>query len=182
MPEIRIVFVHVDYARYCARKRAKAAEPINIKSDSMEEGVVLYCCVEKNDEDSPASVIENSTGEIIRRLEMIKAKRVMIYPYAHLANDLSSPETAIEILTGLENSLKDRGLEVKRAPFGWYKELETKSKGHPLSDLSITVCPVVCPTTACPTTACPENEQECGMLCPFCHKQIEKKDAVSSIL
>jgi Threonyl-tRNA synthetase len=107
----------------------------------MEEGVVLFCCSEKIDEDNPHIVIENATKEIIKRLEMIKSKRVMIYPYAHFTSDLSSPETAIEILTGLENSLKEQGLEVKRAAFGWYKELEIKIKGHPLSNLSITALP-----------------------------------------
>ena len=101
---IRIVFVHVDYVRYCARKKTKAAEPINLKRDSMEEGVVLFCCAEKIDEDNPHNVIENATLEIIRRLEMIKAKKVLIYPYAHFTNDLSSPETANKILTSPFNN------------------------------------------------------------------------------
>lgn len=107
----------------------------------MEEGVVLLCCSEKIDENNPNNVVENATAEIIRRLEMIKVKKVLIYPYAHLTNDLSSPETAMEILTSLERSLKWRDLEVKRAAFGWYKELEMKIKGHPLANLSITALP-----------------------------------------
>ncbi len=49
---------------------------------------------------------------------MIKAKKVMIYPYFHFTSDLSSPEIAIKILTGLESSLKELDLEVKRAAFG----------------------------------------------------------------
>jgi hypothetical protein len=138
---IRIVFVHVDYVRYCTKKKSKAAESINLKRDSMEEGVVLFCCTERKDEDNPPNVVGNATQEVIKRLEMIKAKKVLIYPYAHFTNDLSSPKTAIDILTGLENSLKEKDIEVKRAPFGWYKELEMKSKGHPLSNLSITVLP-----------------------------------------
>jgi len=50
--KIRIVFVHVDYVRYCAKKKTKTAEPINVKRDYMEEGVVLFCRAEKIDEDS----------------------------------------------------------------------------------------------------------------------------------
>lgn len=34
------------------QKENKTAEPINIIRDSMEEGVVLFCCAEKIDEDS----------------------------------------------------------------------------------------------------------------------------------
>jgi len=133
----------------------------------MEEGVVLFCCSEKIDENNPNNVIENATSEIIKRLEMIKAKKVMVYPYAHFTNDLSSPETAIEILTGIESSLKERDLEVKRAAFGWYKELEMKIKGHPLSNLSI--------------TALPDSKQKSENFCPVYSNRIEKKNYVSSI-
>ena len=123
---------------------------------------VLFCCAEKIDEDNPHNVIENATLEVIRRLEMIKTKKVMIYPYAHFTNDLSNPETAIEILTGLESSLKERDIEVKRAPFGWYKELEMRSKGHPLSNLSITVFP--------------DKKQESGIFCQMQGYQLEIQD------
>lgn len=125
----------------------------------MEEGVVLFCCTEKIDEDNPPNVIGNATQEVIKRLEMIKAKKVLIYPYAHFTNDLSSPEIAIDILNGLESSLKEQDLEVKRAPFGWYKELEMKSKGHPLSNLSISVLP--------------DNKQKTGIFCQTNSNQLE---------
>lgn len=131
----------------------------------MEEGVVLFCCSEKIDENNPSSVIKNATTEIIRRLEMIKIKRVMIYPYAHFTSDLSNPDTAIKILTGLENSLKELDLEVKRAAFGWYKELEIKIKGHPLSNLSI--------------TALPDNKQKHEIFCPSYHNQAEGRSSGS---
>ena len=165
---IRIVFVHVDYVRYCTKRKTKTAEAFKLKRDSMEEGVVLFCCSEKIDEDNPHNVIENATTEVIRRLELIKTKKVMIYPYAHFTSDLSSPETAIKILTGLESSLKKRDLEVKRAAFGWYKELEIKIKGHPLSNLSI--------------TALPDSKQNSEIFCPEYRNQVETKDSVSSIL
>jgi hypothetical protein len=47
--------------RYCTKKKAKAAEPIDFKKDSMEEGVVLFCCTEKIDEDNPPNVVGNAT-------------------------------------------------------------------------------------------------------------------------
>jgi threonyl-tRNA synthetase len=160
--DIRIVFVHVDYVRYCTKKKTKAAEPIDLKRDSMEEGVILFCCTEKIDEDNPHNVVGNATLEVIKRLEMIKAKKVLIYPYAHFTNELSSPETAIDILNSLESSLKEQDLEVKRAPFGWYKELEMKSKGHPLSNLSITVFP--------------DGKQKSGIFCQKQGNQLEIQD------
>ena len=160
--KIRIIFVHVDYVRYYIKTKTKVAESIAVKKDYMEECVVLFCCAEKIDEDNPHNVIENAILEVIRRLEMIKTKKVMIYPYAHFTNDLSNPETAIEILTGLESSLKERDIEVKRAAFGWYKELEMKSKGHPLSNLSITVFS--------------DKKQKSDTFCPPSHNQVEIQD------
>jgi hypothetical protein len=56
----------------------KIAETVKLERDSMEEGVVLFCCMEKIDEDSPYNVIENAAAEVIRRLEMIKTKKIMI--------------------------------------------------------------------------------------------------------
>ncbi|MBM4237849.1 MAG: threonine--tRNA ligase, partial [Euryarchaeota archaeon] len=41
-----------------------------------------------------------------------------------------------EMLKAVETSLKEMGLEVKRAPFGWYKAFRISCKGHPLSELS----------------------------------------------
>ena len=160
--KIRIIFVHVDYVRYYIKTKTKVAEPIAVKKDSMEECVVLFCCAKKIDEDNPHNIVENATLEVIRCLEMIKTKKVMIYTYAHFTNDLSNPKTAVEILTGLESSLKERDIEVKRAAFGWYKELEIRSKGHPLSNLSITVFP--------------DRKQKSGTFCPPHSNQVEIHD------
>ena len=48
---------------------------------------------------------------------------------------MGSPETAKEILTGIESELSG-SFEVLRAPFGWYKAFKISCKGHPLSELS----------------------------------------------
>ena len=62
--------------------------------------------------------------------------RLVLYPYAHLSSNLSSPDTALEYLSEAEHVLKKEGFDVVRAPFGYYKEFELKCKGHPLSELS----------------------------------------------
>lgn len=163
---MKIIAIHVDYARYRVKKKTPVAEALDKTEDSMEEGVLLMCCVEKTDEENPGTVIANASAGVLKRLNMLKVKKVMIYPYAHLSNDLSSPKAAVEVLKGLEKSLSDREIEVKRAAFGWYKELESRSKGHPLSDLSMSIC-------ACQEGKCP--------LSP-CQSPVEGKDSFSSAL
>ena len=86
----------------------------------------------------------------------------MIFPYAHLTSTLSSPPIAMQILKGLDESLKAHGVEVKRAPFGWYKEYDIKSTGHPLSELSMTICPY--------------EGKKCDFLCPYCENPIIVND------
>ena len=64
----------------------------------------------------------------------VGTKSVVLYPYAHLSKNLGTPEISVEILDTAAKKLK--GLDVTRAPFGYYKEFELKVKGHPLSELS----------------------------------------------
>lgn len=164
---IRIIFVHLDYVRNRIERKMKTTETVKLEKDSMEGGVVLFCSAEKIDENNPNNVIENATAEIIRHLEMIKTKKVMIYPYVNYTTDLSSPQIALDILNGLESSLEERDLDVKKAAFGWYKELEMKVKQHPLSNISI--------------TALPESKQKSKFFYPVYSNRIEKKNYVYSI-
>jgi threonyl-tRNA synthetase len=123
---------------------------------------VLFACVEKIDEINPLLVIASAAKGVMVRLGQIKVRRVMVFPYAHLASALGSPVTALQILKGLEEALKAEGIEVKRAPFGWYKEFELKNKGHPLADLSMTICPF---------EGC-----ACDFACPYCHSPLRRSD------
>ena len=148
---------------YHATQRTKLAEPITVYEDRMEECVVLFCCVEKLDEKNPDKVIASAHQNILQRLENLKVRKVLIYPYAHLTSTLGSPRIALSILKGLEEVLRRDQVDVKRAPFGWYKEFEIRGKGHPLADLSMTICPY--------------EGTECNFTCPYCHHPFKEVDA-----
>jgi hypothetical protein len=151
---MRILAIHVSHIDWRATRRTKFAEEIEKNEDGMDECVVLFSCVEKQDEADPIRVVNGAAHEAIRRLDMLKVKKVVVFPFAHLTSNLSRPEVALEALKGLEKSLKAQGMEVKRAPFGWYKEYGLKSMGHPLSELSMTICPY--------------EGKSCDTLCPYC--------------
>src|SRR6267378_3303135 len=139
---MRLLLVHADKFEYEAREKAvKAPEPLDDsrKKGSLEDGLVVFCTVEKADEQAPERVISNASNSIEEVLGWIKAKKVMIYPYAHLSTTLASRDPAISILKGLEKELSNKGYEVKRSPFGWYKSFTMTAKGHPLSELSRTI-------------------------------------------
>jgi threonyl-tRNA synthetase len=105
------------------------------KKGRMEEALCAFIAVEKFDEDDPDAVIAEGAKQVADVAGQVKASRIMIYPYAHLSPNLSSPATAIKILTGMAETLSGN-YEVMRAPFGWYKSFTISCKGHPLSELS----------------------------------------------
>ena len=160
---MRILSIHASRMWYRAGRRTKIAEETDRKEDTLEECVVLFCCVEKLDEKDPEHVITSAKAAVQKRLGMLHTNRVMIYPYAHLTSTLGSPQVALAILKGLEGSLQREGVETRRAPFGWYKEFEIRGKGHPLADLSMTICPY--------------QGTECDVTCPYCHHPFKESDA-----
>ncbi len=105
------------------------------KKGRLEEALCAFIAVEKFDEDDPDAVVAESARQIADVASQVKADRIMIYPYAHLSAQLSTPATAVKILKGLAESLS-ADYEVMRAPFGWYKAFTISCKGHPLSELS----------------------------------------------
>jgi len=139
---MRLLLVHADRFEYETRERAvKEPEPLDEshKRGALENGLVVFSTVEKNDEQEPDQIASNAASSIEEVLGWLKTKKVMVYPYAHLSTSLASREPAISILKALEEKLAQKGYEVSRSPFGWYKSFTITAKGHPLSELSRTI-------------------------------------------
>ena len=139
---LRLLLIHADKFEYEAKEKAvKEPEslPDHAKKGTLQDGLVVFCTVEKQDETSPENTASNAAESIEEVLGWLKTRRVMIYPYAHLSTDLAGREPAIATLKILESKLSEKGYEVSRAPFGWYKSFTISAKGHPLSELSRTV-------------------------------------------
>ena len=130
---MKILFIHADYIEYEVKEKAiEEAEEVGNKKDKMEEALVAFISVEKEDEWHG-----KATEEIKNVASMLNTKNIMLYPYAHLSSNLASPQKAMEILKAIEENLKE--YNVKRAPFGWYKAFKISCKGHPLAELSRTI-------------------------------------------
>jgi len=129
--------LHVDYIEWQGLKKAlKSMEDLpeeEIAKTKVEEALVILTAIEKNDS---LEILDEYIENIKDISEKVKAKNIVLYPYAHLSRDLGKPAIAIEILKAAEKELLKEGYSVKRAPFGYYKSFEMKVKGHPLSELS----------------------------------------------
>jgi threonyl-tRNA synthetase len=138
---MRLLLIHSDYIEYEAKKKTKMAEECSVLSDREEEALTVFCAVESIDEEDLEGVVLQGIEEIKKTAGQVSVQKILIYPYAHLSSDLSSPETAITVLNALRAGLEAEGFAVKRAPFGWYKSFKISCKGHPLSELSKTIIP-----------------------------------------
>ncbi len=139
---MQLLLIHSDYIEYETKKQTPVAEKIeeSLKSGRLEEALTAFTAVESVDEANPEEAIEKAVSEIEKVAAQVKTNRIMLYPYAHLSSDLSSPKVAVQVLKGMEKALSAK-YEVKRAPFGWYKAFTVSCKGHPLSELSRSIRP-----------------------------------------
>lgn len=138
---MRILLIHSDYLKYKTKSKTKIAEKIDDKKkkNEFENTLVVFTAVEKEDEKNIKEIVENAVKEIADVFKKVGANMVVIYPYAHLSSSLGSPEVAKKIMMDMESKINDKGIEVYRVPFGWYKSFEISCKGHPLSELSRTI-------------------------------------------
>jgi len=139
---MKILTLHVDYINFRPLKKAlKNIADLSEKEkkgQKVSEALVVLTAVERGDS------IKESVKELVENVKdiakQVKIKNVVLYPYAHLSNNLASPEDAIAILSEAEKQLGNL-FKVTKAPFGYYKEFELKVKGHPLSELSREINP-----------------------------------------
>ncbi len=134
---MKILLLHCDWVQWEPTKKAiKSAEELaDKKAVKVEDCLLVLTAVEKTDEKDVGKSVEGYVKNVKEVAGMVKAKNVVVYPYAHLSSNLSSVEIAQSVLNGVEKELV-KEFKVWRAPFGWYKKLSLAAKGHPLSELS----------------------------------------------
>ncbi|MBN2111378.1 MAG: threonine--tRNA ligase [Methanosarcinaceae archaeon] len=139
---MQLLLIHSDYIEYDVKKSTPVAEKIeeSFRSGRLDEALAAFMAVEKGDESAVDEIISRTVAEIRNVAGQVKAENIMIYPYAHLSPNLSSPKTAVSVLKSVEKELSG-DFNVKRAPFGWYKAFRISCKGHPLSELSRSIVP-----------------------------------------
>ncbi|MFH1106234.1 MAG: threonine--tRNA ligase [Candidatus Aenigmatarchaeota archaeon] len=133
---MRILQLHVDFIEFTpVKKEIEAAEPAEEKKQRFEDIVVFFIAVEQSD---TTDVGKRAIDDIALSLRNLKAKKALIYPYAHLSNSLAKPSDALKIVKEMEAEAKKQKIEVYRAPFGWTKSFSLSVKGHPMAEQSKT--------------------------------------------
>ncbi len=115
------------------KKEIRLAEAAEKQETKIEEVLVVFIAVEKGDD---TAIAKKAIDDVKAFLKNLKIKRILIYPFAHLSNNLSKPAKALKIIKEMEASAKKKGIETYRAPFGWTKHFTLSIKGHPLAEQS----------------------------------------------
>ena len=129
---MRILQLHANYIEYTPiKKESTLAEETPKKTTRHNEILVLFTCVENGDTTATA---KQAITETKKTLQQLKTNSILIYPYAHLSNNLAKPADALAILKTMEKQAKTAHIETHRSPFGWNKQFTISIKGHPLAE------------------------------------------------
>ena len=137
---MKLLLIHSDDMEYSIKKKTSIAENIDDTKKHMffDHVLVVFISIEKDDMLSIENTVKKATDEILKTIDLIKEKNILLYPYAHLSSNLASKDDCLLILNKLETNIinENNNINVKRSPFGWYKSFSINCKGHPLSELS----------------------------------------------
>ena len=139
---MRVLLIHAESFEYQVREKA-VEEPEKFEASrshgQMENVLVAFCTIEKDDEKDPVRVAANGSEAVREVADQVRTKNIMLYPYAHLSSSLASRDPAIKVVATMEDLLKNIGFTVQRSPFGYYKSFRLHCLGHPLAELSRTI-------------------------------------------
>src|SRR5262249_302497 len=144
---LRLMLIHADHFMFAVTARTSVADVVDgLASDErggrVEEVLVAFTSVEKAHQAAPPAVAHQAVAETRATDDKARATRIMVYPYAHLSSDLARPQIAATVIDTITDTLRQDGvLEIHRAPFGYYKSYDIACKGHPLSELGMTILP-----------------------------------------
>lgn len=142
---MRLLLLHADSFSFAVTGETsitKQLDPIppELSRGNADEVLVCMIAVEQGDGEAQDGIINDAASSIAGQCNKIGAKKVFLYPYAHLSSSLEKPRVASKMMDRLESALsKNSALQVHKAPFGVYKSFDIKVKGHPLSELARTI-------------------------------------------
>ncbi len=131
---MRILQTHADFIEFePIQKEIQQAEDVEKKKYKYDNVLVLFTSVEDTDDES---IAKKAIGDVKDFLKKLKINKILIYPFAHLSRNLAPPNSALKIIKDMEKHSNGLKIETYRAPFGWNKVFNLKTKSHPLAEQS----------------------------------------------
>ncbi len=132
---MRLLMFHVDSftCTVTEKGRSSLVETPAAPSTHIDEGILVLASAEAADADDPDGIAAGAAREIARLAGQLKAREIMVLPFAHLFAEPCPPAVALEILDSVASELRGQELAVQRPPFGWFHTWDLQAKGHPMS-------------------------------------------------
>lgn len=135
---MKLLFNHVSRFAFHVTEQSDIGHPLadDERAGETGEAVLVKVCSEAADDEG---AVDRAVEEIRDATGQVGVGTVVLFPWAHLAQDLAGPADARRRLEAIGTALEADDFAVLAVPFGWYKAWELESKGHPLSVLSRSV-------------------------------------------
>lgn len=132
---MKLLFNHVASFQYTATEQTDVGRDLDEAETTGEtdEALLLKVCAEPGDDAATVTDAVAEISDVSNQLGGID--RIVLFPWAHLSDDLADPDTAQALLDALTDETDAASYDPLQVPFGWYKKLELHSRGHPLSVL-----------------------------------------------
>lgn len=130
---MKILLLHCDSFEFTpVEKEIDEAEVAERgKVHKFQDVLVAFVSVEREDSKDMFGQVVN---EVLEVFSQIRAGSILLYPYAHLSNELAPPSIAKELFGMLAEEFRKAGVRAFKAPFGWTKSFSLKLKGHALAE------------------------------------------------
>ncbi|MHA1916924.1 MAG: threonine--tRNA ligase [Candidatus Ranarchaeia archaeon] len=130
---MKVLLIHSEGFKYKLIEPARGVTPEDVEvKEYQEKGKVLvaFVTVESKDEKNQDSIVDQAVSEILNLAKALGETKLVLYPWAHLSEDLASPNAAQQILKKIALSLSEKGSKIHKAAFGWYKSFQISCLGH----------------------------------------------------
>jgi len=124
-----------DTLRFWYKTFSKTVEqaPMADKEETIDDALVIYVNVEKDDEGTGDKKIRKAADYIEWLAKKTGRRRIVLHSFAHLSDSKSGVEFAEHTIIAIKDRLNARGFEATTTPFGYLLEFNIHVKGESLA-------------------------------------------------
>ena len=100
------------------------------RQQRLDNLLAAFIQLEPRDEERDHAVLTQAVKYFRWYARKRGCRHILLHSFAHLGEQRSSPEFALNFFQRLEEQLKQHDFQVAQTPFGWSLEWEMKVDGH----------------------------------------------------
>ncbi len=130
---MKLLMIYADLFGYKTAKKGWQDAPDLDEEKKIENALVAFIHLEKEDEEKLSSVETKMIKQIKWASRKNGTEKIILHSFAHLSESKANPSLIKELFDNAETRLKNSGFEVYQTPFGYFLDLEFKAPGHSMA-------------------------------------------------